>query len=81
MTIKLTMNRVEQGFSCEAGSVPSNAATAAEVNAAIAKNPTELDVEVRSISEVQLRGIFQYAKLIDNGATTTTVESAIAALW
>jgi len=81
MAFKLDIIRVTRGINQETNAVPQGAASAADVNSALTRNPDHIHVIMRNPTEVQVRGLLQYAKLIDNAATTTSVESAIAALW
>lgn len=78
---KLDIQRYQGGSRIETNAVPVGAATAAEVNSALTRNPDHVHVFIGEATEAQVRGLLQYAQCIQNGEDTSTVESAIAALF
>lgn len=80
MAHQLIIRRRAHGQSVNTNAVPKNAAGVADVNAAYTRNPDLITIEFDSATEAQIRGILQYAKAIDLGLTTTTIETAITAV-
>jgi hypothetical protein len=76
----LKIHRVQSGVQDAVGSVPKAVTTAAQVNSALARNPDVIEVAMGVATEAQLRGLLQYAKAVDNGSDTSSIETAIAAV-
>lgn len=80
MAILLTLKRRPHGQLISTGAVPKNAAGAANVNSAYIRSPDTIAIEVDAPTEAQVRGILQYAKSIDLGLDTSSIETAITAV-
>ena len=77
---KLTILRVQSGMSLSTGAVHDAVTTEAQVNQALAGSPDNISVVMNVVTEAQVRGLLQYAKAIDNGTDTSSVETAISAI-
>jgi hypothetical protein len=77
----LRIERAQNGTLKVTGTVPTAAISAAEVNDALTRNPDVIEMVIVLPTEAQVRGLLQYAQLVNLGKTTTTVESTIAGLF
>jgi hypothetical protein len=76
----LNIKRVNSGTLHGSGVIPNEVTTEAQVNQELARNPDNISVVMDIATEAQVRGILQYAKAIDNGTNTSSVETAISAI-
>jgi len=79
---KLTIQRVSSQLTQSDNAVNSDTdTTAALVLSRIRRNPDVVHLLLRALTDTQKAGIMQYGVVINQEATTTSVESAIAALF
>jgi hypothetical protein len=76
----LNIKRIDPGMLHSSGVIPKEITTEAQVNQEYARCPDNISVVMDVVSEAQARGILQYAKAIDNGTNTSSVETAISAI-
>ncbi len=77
---ELTIRRNQSGTRLSTGAVNPAVTTEAQVNEQLARNPDNISVQINVATEAQVRGLLQYAKAIDNGTDTSSVETAISAI-
>jgi hypothetical protein len=77
---KLTIKRVQSGTQQGTGVVQGAVTTEAQVNQALARDPDNIEVVMNVATEAQVRGLLQYAKAVDNGTDTSSVETAVSAI-
>jgi len=76
----LNIKRVQPGTVKTAGVIPKEVTTKAQVNQEFARSPDNISVVMNVATEAQLRGLLQYAKAVNNGTDTSSVETAISAI-
>lgn len=80
MAYLLNIKRVQGGTLMGSGVIPNEVTTEAQVNQELARNPNDISVVIDVATEAQVRAILHYAKAIDNGTDTSSVETAISAI-
>lgn len=76
----MTLVQKAHGESMNTGTVPKSAAGAAHVNSAYTRSPGTISIQIEAPTEAQVRGLLQYAKSIDLGLDTSSIETAITAV-
>lgn len=76
----LNLKRVNSGTTLSTGTVAASPTSETQVNQEVARNLDNMATTIATLSEAQQRAIFHYAVLINAGADTSSIETAISAL-